>query len=399
MLCSVLLAGRIGRLVAPADRVAPIVGALTAAVFVANPLFGRGAVNGELLALPLVLLGLAALLHARQWAAHRETGTLWAAAGAAAMGAALVKQNFIDVFLVAGVLLVVPAAGVRCVRAAAAFTLGAATVLVVVLLYAGSRGTDPTGLWEAVVRFRLDAGRVIDSAASGATPTRAARLGLVLALSGGLALLVLGGRRLFRATTSDGIDLRLATGILVLWELVSMAAGGSYWLHYLLALVPGLVVVTTLAVDTSDRMLESWARWRPRALGYAAVVSAVAVVVVAVHPVPTHERVSDYLVEHKTSDDTAVVAFGKPDILYGAGMSSPYPLLWSLPVRVLDPHLQQLTRLLDSSERPTWLVTGNHGISGWGLHPSRRLLDLFERHYRPVARIDDEVIYELGGPE
>lgn len=394
---SVILAGRIGRLLAPADPRAPIIAAGTATVFVANPLFGRGAVNGELLALPLVLVGLTALLQAHVWAEHRRTTVLWATAGAAAGAAALVKQNFIDVILLAVLMLAVPAAGVRRARAAAAFVSGAATVVVLVLVFAASRGTDPIGLWEAVVRFRLDAGRVIDTAASGATRLRAARLVLVLIASGALPLLILGGRRLLRAGATGTLDLRLVAAVLVAWECVSVAAGGSYWLHYLLGLVPGLVVVTTLATASSHASPASWEKWRPRILGYAAAVSVGALVWVAVFPVPTREGVSDYLLAHRHSGDTAVVAFGKPDILYGARMSSPYPLLWSLPVRVRDPQLRQFTRALASRDRPTWLITGRAGLSGWGLHPSQRLLNTFQRHYRPVAEIEDHVVYLKRG--
>lgn len=396
VLFSVVLAGRIGRLLVPSESTAPIVAAATAAVFIASPLFGRGAVNGELLALPLVLAGLTALLQGRLLAGRRGT-TWWAAAGAAAAAAALVKQNFVDVFLVAAVLLAVPESGLRRFRASAAVVSGATTALLLVLVFAASRGTEPVGLWEAVVRFRFDAGRVIDSAASEATPLRAARLILVLTVSGALPLLFLGWRRLRRAGMTEGLDLRLAAAVLVAWELVSIAAGGSYWLHYLMGLVPGLVVVATLVTERSYARLGSWEKWRSRTLGYATAVTVGALVWMAIFPASTREEVSDYLAAHRQDGDTAVVAFGKPDILYGARMSSPYPLLWSLPVRVRDPHLRQLARTLASSDRPTWLVTGHAGLSGWGIYPTQWLLDTLERHYRPVAEIDDQVIYLRRG--
>jgi hypothetical protein len=394
---SVVLAGRVGRLVAPRDPAAPMVAAATTTVFVANPLFGRGAVNGELLALPLVLTGLMALLQARAWSGHRDTTLLWAAAGAAAAAAALVKQNFVEVFLVAAVMLAVPAAGVRRARAGAAFVSGAAAVLSAVLVFAASRGTDPMGLWNAVVSFRLDAGRVIDTAATEATPIRAGRLVVVLAFSGALPLLILGWRRLLRARTADGLDLRLVATVLVIWECMSIAAGGSYWLHYLMALVPGLVVVATLATESSETQRVAWQRSRARALGYAATVAVGALVWVAVFPVQTRDGVTDYLVAHRRTGDTAVVAFGKPDILYRARMSSPYPLIWSLPVRVLDPQLRELARALASADRPTWLITGRAGLSGWGLDPSPQVWDVLERHYRPVAEIDGQVVYRTRG--
>ena len=55
---AVVLAGVVGRLVAPGSPTAAMLTAATAAVFVASPLFGGSVVNGELLGLPFVLAGL-----------------------------------------------------------------------------------------------------------------------------------------------------------------------------------------------------------------------------------------------------------------------------------------------------------------------------------------------------
>jgi len=51
-----------------------------------------------------------------------------------------------------------------------------------------------------------------------------------------------------------------------------------------------------------------------------------------------------------------VVGFGNPAILENAGMASPYPQLWSLPVRVLDPRLAEFTKVLTPATiaRPGW---------------------------------------------
>ena len=40
---------------------------------------------------------------------------------------------------------------------------------------------------------------------------------------------------------------------------------------------------------------------------------------------------------------TGTVAFGDPTLLEATGLSSPYENLWSLPVRVRDPHLSAFT--------------------------------------------------------
>ena len=197
---SVLLAGLIGRLAAPTDRAAPIVAAATATVFMANPLFGRGAVNGEVLAVPFVLAGVAALLAARR-RTHRGRGAfLWAAAGVAAAAAVLIKQSFVDVILVAAVMLAFPAARGRRGQLAAAFVFGVGTALVLVLLFADSRGTAAMELWEPVVSFRVEAGWVVGSSASSATPLRAAYLVLAVVVSGAVPLIFLGARQPVRST-------------------------------------------------------------------------------------------------------------------------------------------------------------------------------------------------------
>ena len=185
--------------------------------------------------------------------------------------------------------------------------------------------------------------------------------------------------------------------MLVAWEGLSIALGGSYWLHYLMGLVPGLVLIAALATGSSQSGVVAWRRVEVPAPHLFRGAVARCTFWVAAFPVSTHEEVSEYLVAHRQAGDTAVVAFGKPDILYGAGMSSPYPLLWSLPVRVLDPQLHELARLLASSDRPTWLVTGRSGLDGWGLHPSQSVLNEFARHYRPVAELDGLVVYLTRG--
>ncbi|MCW2832425.1 MAG: hypothetical protein JWN68_378 [Nocardioides sp.] len=389
---SVILAGLIGRLASPAPG-APLAAAATATVFMGSPLFGRGVVNGEVLALPFVLAGVAALLAARGEARAGRSAVLWAAAGAAAASAALIKQNFLDVFFVAAVMLALPVVGVLRARVGAAFVLGAGLVLALVLLVASSRGTTPAELWVAVVTFRIDANQMIGSSASSATPLRAARLGLVLVLSGAVPLLVLAARRLVRSAATDGLDIRIAAAILVAWEVLSVALGGSYWLHYLMGLVPGLVLVAALVTVSSPIGSAVWQRTSTRLLTYSAVVSLGSLFWVAIFPAPTHEDVSAYLTAHGRTGDTAVVAFGKPDILYGAGMSSPYPMLWSLPVRVLDPQLHQLARLLGSHARPTWLITSRLGLAGWGLDPSGSALTEFADNYQRVAEFEGLVVY------
>ncbi|RYP82781.1 hypothetical protein EKO23_21060 [Nocardioides guangzhouensis] len=413
---AVLLAARVGRLVA--DRVgagdphpAVVVAALTSGVFLASPLVGSFEVDGELVAVPLVLLGLVLLLEGDRAALGRRLPVrrllLLVAAGVVGAAAALVKQNELDVLLAAGPLLVLargPAghrAGVRRVVAdLAGVAIGAVALTALVVLAADVRGTEPGALWDAVVTFRLQAGEVIRASASAATGERFRRV-LVAGITSGAVLLpvvmVFGARRWRRGPAAPVLWTAL---VVVGWEVFTVAAGGSYWLHYLVALVPGLVLCGSLAAASPGRLRIA----AGAALGYAALVATVALAVLLVHPVGQSKDggVDTWLVAHARPGDTAVVAYGHPDILESTGMSSPYPGLWSLPVRVRDPRLTDLATVLAGSDRPTWVVTmrgpGTTSLGGWGIDPARAQSQL-DAHYRSVAEVDGHLVYlERGIP-
>jgi hypothetical protein len=364
----VLLAGAIGRMAAPTSGIVAVLPAATAAVFVATPLFGGTVVNGELLGLPFVLAGIAAALASLR-TPDRTSALVWAgAAGAAGATAFLVKQSILDVFVF--VLAVAIArrrpAGVRLV---AGVVCGAAVTTAVVLWAADVRGTGAADLWHAVVTFRGEASSVI---ARSATATTAGRLaGLLLALLGSGAVLLAGAlawaarRRLRPAPGSGdlGIDLRWPAVVLLGWEAFAVLAGGSYWLHYLMGVVPGLVALAAAAAQRRPK-LGAFAA----AYGIAAVSTVAAVGWVVVNPIDRPEApVITYLADHARPGDTGVVAFGGANILEAAGLESPYPYLWSLPVRVRDPELLELAAVLAGPEPPTWLVVSGVSLKSWGI--------------------------------
>ena len=65
-----------------------------------------------------------------------------------------------------------------------------------------------------------------------------------------------------------------------------------------------------------------------------------------------------------------MVAFGGPNILQATGLRSPYPDLWSLPVRVHDPELHDLGGLLAGEDRPRWVVVAGRSLGSWGIDGS-----------------------------
>ena len=172
----------------------------------------------------------------------------------------------------------------------------------------------------------------------------------------------------------------------------AVAAGGSYWLHYLVGTVPGLV----LTVAAVARHRPARLRWTAAVLAYAAVVAVASAVALAVRvgEPSTDVQVENYLAAHARPGDTGVVAFGNPALLQGAGLSSPYPELWSLPVRVRDPDLTQFDTVLEGSDRPAWVVVSGSSIGTWGVDAGTAQ-SILDREYHPVQVLGDWHIYHL----
>ena len=390
VVASVLLAARIGRIAALGVRRAPVLVAATAAVFMTTPLFGASEVDGELLAVPFVLASVLCTLQALQ----RPNRWWWAGAGVAAMAAVLVKQSMADGFVLAAVVVVwlsTHRRGRDAVEAIAYVGLGAVVCLGVVLVWAATHGTGPIGLWQAVITFRAQAAAVISGEANSATPGRALTLSTSFLASGAIVIVLLGllpglSRR------AGGPDVRLLAAAVLGWEVVGIAFGGSYWLHYLLGLVPGLVLAASVVAGSSAARV----RWAAASLVYATTAAVVATVGLVVHDtdVPSDVAVARYLADHKAAGDTGVVGFGNPAILEAAGLGSPYPQLWSLPVRVLDPGLVEFTHVMGGPDAPTWAVVNGASLATWGVDTSRAQA-VFDRDYHLVDVIGDYRVYHL----
>jgi hypothetical protein len=391
VVASVLLADQLSRTAALRRTLVP---ALVAATFLSTPLFGTTTVHGELLAVPLVLAGILALV--RGWLTQGPQALIWGVvAGATGVAAALVKQNVLDVFVVAAALVLLAVRARLRVRACAlgfGVLTGAAVALCVCLVWAEMHGTEPTRLWDAVVTFRAQAAAVIHSSSTGSTSQRFIGLLGAAALSGAPLLVTVLALRARRPTESDRmLNLRVPAAALLMWELVGIAGGGSYWLHYLTGLVPGLVLLATAA----DQRRPSHRRWTAVAVAFAIVSSIVATVTAAI-TVPSYSAdtaVATYLKAHSKPHDTVVVGFGHANIVYDSGLRSPYEQLWSLPVRVRDPHLSELTRVLDGRRAPTWVVVNGTSLETWGVDATMAQQALL-RSYRPATTIGDYLVWK-----
>ncbi|HWJ80635.1 MAG TPA: hypothetical protein VNS55_00255 [Nocardioides sp.] len=375
---AVLLTGVLAALLAPDARWARRAAVVVAVALLSSPLLGMPETDGEVLAVPLVLLGLVCLAAALRRSVDKQALVLAAVSGAAAMSAALVKQNVVDVFVFAVVALVLARRRVaRPWVRAAAFATGSLGALAVVVGAAATRGTSPAELWDAIVVFRLQASAVIGSSASSATPQRMSELGAAFVVSGAALLLVVtavvalagaAGRRrqawASSAPQSVARDLTWPTLAMVAWELCGVVLGGSYWLHYLTGLVPGLVLLLVLV-----RVRHRWAVVVAGCVGYAVLACAVAWTQLATAPVAVSSdaEVATYLRDHAAPADGVVVAFGHPGIVAASGLTSPYEHLWSLPVRVRDPRLGELQAVLSGPRAPRWVVVAGDALDSWGL--------------------------------
>jgi 4-amino-4-deoxy-L-arabinose transferase-like glycosyltransferase len=362
--------------------------AWTACALVSSPMLATYQLNGEIIAAPLVLLAAAAALHA-VYRSDSATGRLLLGvlAGAAASAAMLVKQNFVDGLAFVGVLL---AAAVLLRRArvsnvlatGAGFLVGAAVPLAAAVWWAGTRG-GVRALVYATYGFRRAASDVVTDGSWHASEVRLFRL-LVLAFASGLVLLatqvLVSQRRALLSRSPLVWAVTAAAGL----ELLGVALGVNYWPHYLIGLVPMVVLATGLACRSSA----PGHRWTRLVVLVAVATTMVAAPIgaVAVHAYRSPPYlVGRWIAAGARTDDTVVVPFSHPNVIEASGLTSPYPYSWSLPVRTLDPGLVLLTKTLDRRrDAPTWVVRWDRP-QAWGLDPRDRVGHALAAHYRQVA--------------
>jgi 4-amino-4-deoxy-L-arabinose transferase-like glycosyltransferase len=376
--------------------------ALVAAGLICSPGLAADQADGELYGAVLVMAALALALSA--WHARVLAHRLWlaGAAGAAAVAAPLVKQSLLEGLLFLAVLVVLGHRGPDEADRRRARTLAPAAVLGALLPCAGLAlwirlaEIEPGEAWRDLVGFRGAALEAIEHSASGPWASRGPlllALGLVTGLFPAVAGWFLGGRRSLPRRSPE----RAGITVLLVFGVAAIAAAGSWWPPYLLQLAPAAV----LAVGASAPSLSpagAWSRASARMVGAAAVVGTVASIVVHA-TVPSawySQRMGEFLASSSQAGDTAFVAYGLPSVLESADMTSPYPYVWSLPLRTLDPDLTRLRRTLAGPEAPAWIVQVT-GLNDWHIDDGSRLRDLVHDRYRVVAEVCGHPIWLRQG--
>lgn len=372
--------------------------AILTAALLSNPMIDVVAVKGELLALPFVLGSMLLTL----LAVRRRSWPIALAAGVAASLAIGLKQNLVTGLVFAGVLLLVAALtgrlpGRTAVVLAGAGMAGAAVPVLATIGWAEAAGVRLDTLWDTVYGFRSAAASVIADGAS-AAPKRRAWLLLAIAVATGL-LAVLGGlvahlRTLWR----DDPPVTAAALAVVVVDLAALVAGGSFWQDYLIPLVPAAALCTALVASREDRPGRIM-----RGIVLFATASAAAAMVfwLAWNATGQQEfdevRTGEALAIAAEPGDTLVVFGGRADLQRTSGLVSPYPYLWSLPMRTRDPGYADLADLLAGPDAPTWLVEWVD-FDAWSEDGVAELEDVVdERYVEHGTTCNGQPVYLLRG--
>ena len=210
----------------------------------------------------------------------------------------------------------------------------------------------------------------------------------------GLVTVLLAGAWLLRRRLSHPVV--LATGVALTIELVGVALGGSYWAHYLIALIPGAVLVVAATAAVVKRGVPMLL-----AVAFALTSTLVDTAGAVVGPAPAEQDLRDRAVTSWLQDahlpgDTGLVTYGQAQVLEASGLRPGYAFLWSLPARTLDPDLHRLARDLHAPSGPDWVVVWLP-VDTWGLDPHGLVAGELTRHYRQVATVCGVPIWLKSG--
>jgi hypothetical protein len=384
----VLAAARVGWLLGGA--ISARLATWVSAALVATPATGAEQAGGELFAASLVMVAIAVLLEARHRDSTQARLGLALVAGVLGAAAPLVKQNFVDALVFGAVMLVVAGwhrsdhrPGTAVIATGA--LLGVSLPLAAVLIWTYAAWFDLAALTYTLVGFRADALAAILERQSPAAVSRGLILVLLAIVSGIVPILLYMVRAGWRGRHS-GSPVGWATAAIACVDVLSIAAGGGYWPTYLLQLAPATVLGTALTATAPGRR-----RDMERVCVAAASSAVIASTGMAAFYLTSPsgwwpQRTGEWLRASSTPGDTAVVVYGAAAVQYYSGLRSPYPYLWSLPVRVLDPDVDRLEATLGGPEAPSWIMQTS-GFDSLGVDQDQGLRMQVQASYRIVAEV------------
>jgi hypothetical protein len=242
------------------------------------------------------------------------------------------------------------------VRLGVAAVAGLALPVAATAAWALAAGVRLHTLWYAVFGFRADA---TDALTTGSTSGPLVRALLLVVIAGATGTAPILGWFVAKLRTQGRLDAPVAAATLALigFDVVALVLGGSFWRDYLFALVPGTVLALAFLFLAADARRE-----RVTGLVLVTVLSTVlSLAGWAVWNLTGHQEFDEAdtgvaLREVAAPGDTLVVFGGRADVQLESRLTSPYPYLWSLPMRARDPELTDLRSLVAGPDAPTWLV-------------------------------------------
>lgn len=309
-------------------------------------------------------------------AGRRAAVVLAGLAGTAGVLAFLSKQSAIVGMVVAALLL---AARIRRRwPLLLAYATGVLVPLAATLAWAAD-GPGVAMFVNAIYTFRVASARMIADSASRAPIERLSTFLEVLVLSGLVLSLAHLGYDLL--TRRRSWLLRGAVVVAALCLAGVITASVTWYPYYWLAVVPLAVIGMALAFVPAER------RWRARLVPRSIVAGTVLVAVVnVVYRLPAEAAapaVARFVAAASAPRDTMIVVWGQPNLLEDAGLRTPYPYSWSLPVRVEDPRLRLFARTLAGPDAPTWLLEAGR-LDSWHME-TPRVAEVVARRYHLAA--------------
>lgn len=321
------------------------------------------------------------------------------AAGVFAMSAVLVKQNFVDGLVFGAVVLLASVAsdevtGCRAVRAFGAGLAGASSAAALLVLWLVATGVDLGELWFAMYGFRAEAAAVMTDVHPLGTAGRLDTIAGASVLSGlALITMVFIGAGTRHARDEDSRRYLLGIAALLVVAAAGIVLGGSWWRHYLLQLVPASVLAAALLAPRAS----TWgAAMKASVLVIAASSVTGSAIGASVDRAGDEVQVGHYLDSVAHEGDTGLITWGHAEILYYGELVSPYPHLWSLPTRTLDPELTQLVAVIRGPHAPTWLLEWN-SFNSWDIDDQHRLKAAVVDRYQLASTPCGGRLYLLRG--